>query len=113
MNNLYIGYFWLGIAIVGDVVSTIYMARANGLENKIPLFIGGTLYFISFIACVYALKYIQAGPLYVIWAGLGAVSTAILAKAMLNQSIDFPGWIGLLFISVGLVILCQFSDIDV
>lgn len=34
LNNLYIGYFWLGIAIVGDVVSTIYMARANGLENQ-------------------------------------------------------------------------------
>ena len=66
-----------------------------------------------FIACVIALKYMQAGILYVLWAGVGAIATAFLAKAMLNQSLDIGAWIGLGFISIGLAIIAQFSSIDI
>ncbi|ADG35973.1 putative quaternary ammonium compound-resistance protein qacE [Acinetobacter phage Acj61] len=108
-----IGTFWLLIAIVTDVVSTIYMAKSEGFSNIIPSIIGGLLYFGSFIACVIALKHMQAGILYVLWAGVGAIATAVLAKAMLNQTLDIGAWIGLGFISVGLAIIAQFSSIDI
>lgn len=108
-----IGTLWLICAIVADVVSTIYMAKADGINNISALIIGGILYFASFVACVIALKYMQAGILYVLWAGLGAVATAFLAKAMLNQSLDLGAWIGLGFISIGLVIIAQFSSLEV
>ena len=44
---------------------------------------------------------------------VGAIATAFLAKAMLNQSLDLGAWIGLGFISVGLAIIAQFSSIDI
>ena len=55
----------------------------------------------------------QAGILYVQWSGIGVIATALLAKAFLGQSIDLAGWLGIGFITVGLTIIAQFSNIDV
>ncbi|QHJ73944.1 putative quaternary ammonium compound-resistance protein [Acinetobacter phage vB_AbaM_Lazarus] len=113
MAPVQLGVVWLLVAIVTDVVSTIYMAKADGFNNIVPLVIGAALYGGSFIACVIALKYMQAGILYVMWSGLGAIATAFLAKAMLNQNLDVGAWVGLVFISVGLAIIAQYSNIDI
>ena len=66
MSNAMIGTLWLLGAIVTDVLSTFYMAKANGAENKVALATGAVLYLLSFVTCVLALKYIQAGILYVL-----------------------------------------------
>ncbi len=68
---------------------------------------------ISFACAAYALKFMQAGILYVLWSGIGVIATALLAKAFLGQNIDLAGWLGIGFITVGLTIIAQFSNIDV
>lgn len=108
-----IGTIWLLAAIATDVLSTIWMAKANGFTNIPALVIGALLYAGSFLACVIALKYMQAGILYVLWAGIGTLATALLAKAMLDQSIDMHGWIGIAFIVAGLTYIAKFSTMDV
>ena len=57
MTPTQLGTIWLLGAIITDVVSTIYMAKAEGFENLTAFFIGALLYAGSFIACVIALKY--------------------------------------------------------
>lgn len=107
------GVFWLLVAIATDVLSTFYSAKGNGLVNKFDQGIALVLYIISFACAAYALKFMQAGILYVLWSGLGVIATALLAKAFLGQHIDIAGWIGIAFIVVGLTIIAQFSNIDV
>ena len=107
------GILWLLIAIATDVFSTFYSAKANGLVHKGDQAIALGLYIISFVCAAIALKYMQAGILYVLWSGIGVIATALLAKAYLGQYIDLAGWIGIAFISIGLVIIAQFSNIDV
>lgn len=113
MTDSQIGTTWLLVAIATDVLSTIYMAKANGFSNIPALLFGAALYIISFITCVLALKYMQAGMLYVLWAGIGTLATAMLAKMTLNQTIDLHGWIGIAFIVVGLTYIAKFSTMDV
>lgn len=108
-----IGTIWLLAAIATDVLSTIYMAKADGFNNIPALVVGAILYIGSFLACVIALKYMQAGILYVLWAGIGTLATAFLAKAMLDQSIDMHGWIGVSIIVIGLTYIAKFSTLDV
>ncbi len=112
LEKLNPGVYWLLIAIATDVLSTFYSAKANGLVNKLDQGIALLLYLISFACAAVALKYMQAGILYVLWSGLGVVATACLAKTFLGQNIDVAGWIGIAFISIGLVIIAQFSNID-
>ena len=100
------GVIWLLVAIVTDVLSTFYSAKGNGLVNKLDQGIA--------LACAaYALKFMQAGILYVLWSGIGVIATALLAKTFLGQNIDLAGWVGIGFITVGLTIIAQFSNIDV
>ena len=107
------GVIWLLIAIATDVLSTFYSAKGNGLVNKLDQGIALVLYMISCACAAYALKFMQAGILYVLWSGIGVIATALLAKAFLGQSIDLAGWLGIGFITVGLTIIAQFSNIDV
>lgn len=107
------GVIWLLIAIATDVLSTFYSAKGNGLVNKLDQGIALVLYMISFTCAAYALKFMQAGILYVLWSGIGVIATALLAKTFLGQNIDLAGWLGIGFITVGLTIIAQFSNIDV
>ena len=107
------GVIWLLIAIATDVLSTFYSAKGNGLVNKLDQGNALVLYMISSACAAYALKFMQAGILYVLWSGIGVIATALLAKAFLGQSIDLAGWLGIGFITVGLTIIAQFSNIDV
>lgn len=100
-------------AIACDVLSTFLSAKADGLSNITLQIIAGVLYMVSFALCAYALKYMQAGILYVLWAGIGAVATAMLSKYFLGQEIDLHGWIGIIIICVGVGYISQFSNIDV
>ena len=113
MSPQVIGTLWLLAAIIFDVVSTIYMAKAEGLKNLTPLIIGGILYFGSFITCALALKYMQAGILYVIWAGVGAIATIMLAQIMLQQKLDTAALIGVTFIIIGVTVIANYSKFDI
>ncbi|MEL1747458.1 quaternary ammonium transporter, partial [Acinetobacter baumannii] len=44
---------------------------------------------------------------------IGVLATAFLAKIFLGQNIDVAGWVGIGFITVGLMIIAQYSNIDV
>lgn len=107
-----VGYYWLIFAIICDVLSTFLSAKANGLDNKAEQGLALVLYVASFVCCAIALKYMQAGILYILWAGLGVLATAMLSRLYLGQVIDTAGWIGIGFIVVGLMIISQFSSID-
>ena len=112
-SKINLGVIWLFIAIVTDVLSTFYSAKGNGLVNKVDQGIALVLYIVSFCCAAYALKFMQAGILYVLWSGIGVIATALLAKAFLGQNIDLAGWLGIAFITIGLTIIAQFSNIDV
>ena len=107
------GVYWLLLAILADVFSTFYSAKANGLVHKSDQAIALVLYLGSFACAAIALKYMQAGILYVLWSGIGVIATALLAKVYLGQHIDVAGWLGIGLISLGLVIIAQFSHIEV
>jgi small multidrug resistance pump len=107
-----VGAIWLLAAIFLDVISTFASAKANGFEDKITQGFAGLLYLGSFLCCAIALKYMQAGILYILWSGIGVVATALLARYFLDQQIDLAGWIGISFIVVGLVVISGFSKIS-
>ena len=60
---------------------------------------------------VAALENAEAGLSF--GSGMAAIATALLAKAFLGQNIDLAGWLGIGFITLGLTIIAQFSNIDV
>lgn len=105
-------YYFIVFAIVCDVLSTFLSAKANGLEDIKAQALAAILYAGSFVFCAIALKYMQAGILYTLWAGVGTITTALLAQKFLGQNIDTAGWIGMSFIVIGLTVIAQFSSVE-
>ena len=101
------GYVYLGLAIVLEMLGTICMKLSDGFSNK--LFAAGTL--ISYGVCFYfsalSLKSLQLNIVYATWSGLGIVLAAVVAKIFFQESISTPGLIGIALIVVG-VVLCNF-----
>ncbi len=93
ISKINLGAWWLLFAIATDVLSTFYSAKGNGLVNKTAQGIALVLYIISFACAAIALKYMQAGILYVLWSGIGVLATAFWQRFFLVRiSMWQDGW---------------------
>ena len=101
------GYVYLALAIVLEILGTTCMKLSNGFENK--FFAAGTLTFYGFCFYFFALslKSVQLNIAYATWGGLGIILAAAVAKIFFRETISTPGLIGIIFIVVG-VVLCNF-----
>ena len=112
MPNKYgdqMGYLYLAIAIVSEVIGTSALKATDGFTKLIPSTIvvvgyGAAFYFLSLV-----LKSIPVGVAYAIWAGLGIVLVALVAAVIFKQVPDVPAIIGMVLIVSGVVVINVFS----
>ena len=103
------GYWYLAIAIVAEVVATTALKPSEEFTKLIPSVVvvvgyGATFYFLSLV-----LKTIPVGIAYAIWAGMGIVLVAVLAAALFKQVPDLPAIVGMVLIVSGVVVISVFS----
>ncbi|SVE40197.1 uncharacterized protein METZ01_LOCUS493051, partial [marine metagenome] len=70
-------WFYLTIAILGEVVATSALKESMGFTKVIP----STLVIIGYCSAFYflsiTLKYLPIGPTYAIWSGIGILLISI------------------------------------
>jgi small multidrug resistance pump len=103
------GYLYLAIAIVSEVIGTSALKATDGFTRLVPSTIvvvgyGAAFYFLSLV-----LKSIPVGVAYAIWAGLGIVLVALVAAVIFKQVPDVPAIIGMVLIVSGVVVINVFS----
>ena len=103
------GYWYLAIAIVAEVIATNALKASNEFTKLVPSVIvvvgyGAAFYFLSLV-----LKTISIGVAYAIWAGVGIVLVAIVAAIVFKQVPDLPAVIGMVLIVSGVVVINVFS----
>lgn len=103
------GYLYLGIAIICEVVGTSALQASNGFTKLLPSIIVVLGYGMAFYLLGFALKYIPVGIAYAIWAGLGIVLIAIVGAIVFKQIPDMPAVIGMGLIIMGVLIIRVFS----
>jgi small multidrug resistance pump len=103
------GYVYLLIAIVSEVIATSALAASNGLTRAVPVAILVVGYAIAFACLALAVRAIPVGVAYAIWSGLGIVLIAAIAWIWLGQKLDLPALVGLALIIAGVVIIQLFS----
>ena len=102
-------WFYLTIAIFGEVLATTALKESAGFTKTIPSLLVVIGYFIAFYFLSITLKYIPIGITYAIWSGIGICLISIIGYFRFNQNLDIPAKSGLLFILVGVVIINFFS----
>lgn len=103
------GYIYLAIAIITEVIATNALKASEGFTQLIPSAIVVLGYGTAFYFLALVLKYMPVGVAYAIWAGLGIVLVAIVAAVVFKQIPDLPAILGMALIIAGVVVINVFS----
>ena len=103
------GYFYLLIAVIGEVIATTYLKSTNNFTEIIPSTYVVIGYGTAFYFMMLAMKTIPIAITYSIWAGLGISAITILGAIKYKEIPDWIALIGLWFIIFGVVILVFYS----
>ena len=104
------GYWYLIIAIIAEVLATSALMHSEGFSRLLPSLIvvvgyGTSFYFLSLV-----FQTIPIGVAYAVWGGLGIALITIVGAVFYGQKIDLPGFLGITLIISGVVMLRLFSS---
>jgi multidrug transporter EmrE-like cation transporter len=106
------GYWYLAIAIVAEVLATSALKESQGFSKLLPTLLvmagyGASFYFLSLV-----LQTVPIGVAYALWAGLGIVLITIVGAVVFGQKMDLAAILGIALIICGVVVLRVFSSAD-
>jgi small multidrug resistance pump len=104
-----LGYLYLLIAIIGEVIATTYLKSTNNFTEVMPTTYVVTGYGVAFYFMMLAMKTIPIAITYSIWAGVGISAITILGAFKYKEVPDLIALIGLGLIIIGVIILVFYS----
>jgi small multidrug resistance pump len=104
-----VGYLYLLIAIVGEVIATTYLKSTNNFTEVMPTTYVVTGYGISFYFMMLAMKTLPVAITYSIWSGVGISAITILGALKYKEVPDLMALIGIGLIIIGVIILVFYS----
>ena len=93
----------LGLAIVCEVAGTVCMKLSDGFSKLVPSALLFVLYGIAFTMLTLALKKIDLGTAYAIWAGAGTALVAVIGFWIFKDTISLWKISCILLIIVGVI----------
>ena len=104
-----IGYLYLGIAIVAEVVATSALKASEGFTRPVPGLVVVLGYGAAFDVLSLVLKTVPMGVAYAIWSGVGIVLIAAIGWLLMKQPLDLPALLGIGLIVAGVAVIQLFS----
>ncbi len=93
-------WLYLIAAILTEVCGTTSMKLSQGFTRLVPSIAIFVFYILSFVFLTLALKKIDLGVSYAVWAGLGTACVAVIGVVYFDESIN-----AMKVASIGLVVL--------
>ena len=106
------GYWYLTIAIITEVLATSALKESQGFSRLVPSLVVAAGYGASFYFLSLVLQTIPIGVAYALWAGLGIVLITVVGAVMFDQKMDLPAVLGIALIISGVVVLRVYSNIE-
>jgi small multidrug resistance pump len=107
------GYVYLSIAVVVEVVATMALKSSEGFTRLVPSVLVVVGYGTAFYLLTLVLKTIPVGITYAVWAGLGIALVTISAAVVFGEIPDMPAIVGIALIMTGVVVINLFSRMQV
>jgi small multidrug resistance pump len=103
------GWLYLAIAIVAEVVATSALKASDGFARFAPSVIVVVGYGVAFYFLSLTLREIPVGIAYAVWSGVGIVLISLIAWLMYGQTLDAAAVLGIALIMAGVLVLNLFS----
>lgn len=104
------GYLYLAIAIVAEVIATSALKASDEFSKLIPSLVVVVGYGVAFYFLSLVLKTIPIGIAYAIWSGLGVVLIGVVGVVIYGEQLDLPAIAGMLLIVSGVFVINVFSN---
>jgi small multidrug resistance pump len=98
-------YALLGFAIVAEILATSLMKETDGFTRPLPTLACLAGYAIAFALLAQAVKSIQVGVAYAMWAGIGTVAIAVIGALFLSEPLTAAKAAGIALVVAGVTVL--------
>lgn len=105
-------WIYLSIAICSEVLATSFLKESDGFSKLWPSVISLGGYALALFMLSLAVRDIELGVAYAIWAGVGTALIVLVGWLALGQKIDAAAVVGVLMIVGGVVVINAFSSIE-
>ncbi|MDN5857884.1 MAG: multidrug efflux SMR transporter [Pseudonocardia sp.] len=99
------GWLWLLGAIASEVVATVNLKLSAGFTRLLPSVIVVVGYAASFVLLSQALKTLDLGIAYAVWAGLGTAAVMVVGIVLLGEPLTALKVAGAALVIAGVVLL--------
>ena len=96
-------WIYLGFAILFEVAGTTSMKLSEGFSKLLPSTLMVVFYIFSFALMALALKKLEVGMTYAIWAGLGTALIAVIGVLWFKEPMSALKAVSILLIIAGVV----------
>jgi len=96
-------WLYLIVAIVFEVAGTTFMKFSEGFTKTIPSVMMFVFYILSLVALTYALKKIDMGMAYAVWAGVGTALITLIGIVFFKEPSSMLKIVSIVFIIAGVV----------
>jgi small multidrug resistance pump len=108
-----LGWLYLTIAIVAEVVGTSALKPSEGLTKPYPAAIVVVGYAIAFYLLSLTLRTIPIGVAYAVWAGSGVALVTVIGWIVFGQTLDAFALLGIALIMTGVLVIYLLSNTTV
>lgn len=96
-------WLMLSIGIVMEIAGTTCLKLSDGLTKLVPSVLIFVFYGLSFAAAAYAMKRLDIGFVYAVWAGLGILLIGVIGIVYFKESVSALRIVSMLLIAVGVI----------
>jgi small multidrug resistance pump len=105
MTPTIIAWILLIVSIMFEVVGMLFLRYSNGFANLLPSVAGVSCFLLSIWTFTIALKHIEMGITYAVWASASTAFVAIIGIIFYAESASLFKIIGITLIIIGVVLL--------
>lgn len=99
------GYLFLAIAIVGELIGTTFLKYSDGYTKLVPTVISILSYGLCFYVFSKSLLSINLSVAYATWSAVGLIVTTLISVYIFKEGITPAGVAAILMITAGVVVL--------
>ena len=98
---------WLLVAasVVAEVVGTVALKYSDGFSRVVPSGAAATCYALAIWLMAVAMRHLDMGITYAVWAGSGTAATALVGIALFGEQLGTVKTLGLVWVVGGVVML--------
>ncbi|MCE7884890.1 MAG: QacE family quaternary ammonium compound efflux SMR transporter [Actinobacteria bacterium ATB1] len=99
----------LALAIASEITATTFLKLSEGFSKLGPSLVTAAGYLLAFFFLAQALRELNVGVAYAVWAGTGTALVAVVGRIFLDEEMAWPGWVGICLIVAGVVLVESYS----